>query len=520
MHDITFAPPQRALISVHDKTGLVALCRGLDALGISLIASEGTAEALTRVGIPVTTIQAWTGSPEVLDGRVKSLHPKLHAGILADRRRSHHMQELQAMQAEPIDLVICNLYPFAARWAAGERRATLIENIDIGGPTLLRAAAKNRDAGVLVLCDTADYDALLTALRQRAPVADKMRSELAAKAFRQVAEYDLAIASWCETPNSGTTAPALPEVLGGFIHCKNLRHGENPGQAAALYRVPGETGIAAADWMQGPTPSYTNILDLDTAARAVHGIGRAGCSIVKHTNLCGLAVREVQADALDAAFDGKTSVVGGATYGFNTPLQASTLQHLLTRKVKAVGIVAPNFASDALQLAQAVPDLALVQLGQNSTGPQLHAHRVGGGLLLQTGLHLQLDPNSWRCPTRLPLAATQSGDAAFALHAASLLKSDGVAIVHRTRIVGAAGGQVTRDDAVGLALHNAGSRSIGAVLASDGAFTTADCVQLAIEHGIAAIVQPGGTVADAECAAACDAYGVTMVLTGGRCFRH
>ena len=292
----------RALISVFDKEGLIPFAQGLHGHGIELLASGGTAQALEDAGLPIVRIEVFTGAQEVLGGRVKTLHPKVHAGILADRRDAQHMQDLQTHAYAPIDLVVCNLYPFAKYLAEGKDRAALIEKIDIGGPTLLRAAAKNVDGGVAVVADPADYVSVLDSLAKgQGTLAWSERKSLAAKAFRLVANYDVLIASWAESESTDLNSPDFPDVLPSFTLAQTLRYGENPHQKACLYRAVGESrGVAAGTLLSGKELSYNNYLDMDAAYRAASALQSFGCAIIKHTNPCGLSQAASLRDAFPA----------------------------------------------------------------------------------------------------------------------------------------------------------------------------------------------------------------------------
>lgn len=514
-------PIERALISVYDKRGLIELCRGLETLRCDILASHGTAEALRRVDIAVTSVDTFTQSQDTLDGRVKTLHPKLHAGILADRRRASHMRDLRALDALPIDLVICNLYPFAARSAAGESRSALLEHIDIGGPALLRAAAKNIDAGVVVLCDIDDYRRFLKAIKQFGRIPDALRTQWAAKAFRKVAEYDLAIANWYEAPNQQNSIhTSLPETLGGFRQVQSLAYGPNPKQIAAVYQVANETGIAHSTRLQGQPLSYNAMLDADTAYRTVYMMPRSGCVISKHMSLCGMAVAAQQNTAFERALNINKTAAVGSVVAFNAPVTIDTVQALWAANIQIAAIVAPSFSAKALTSLQVVPKLCLLQAPPGDPHPPLDGHRIGGGLLVTTQQHPTFQAAHLNCVTRVQPNPQQQGDLELAMQAAYMLKSNAAAVVSGATLVGMSAGFTTRLHALTEALAHAGARAHGGVLASDGRFSSDACVQLAADYGIATIVQPAGGTQQSQCIAAANAHGIAMVLTHERMLKH
>lgn len=511
---------QRALISVFDKTGLEDLARGLHALGIEILASGGTATALEKAGVPTCRIEAFTGAAEVLDGRVKTLHPKVHAGILADRRIPQHMQDLLKHGYTAIDLVVCNLYPFAEYLKAGKDRAQLVEKIDIGGPTLIRAAAKNVDGGVSVLSDPADYEAVLASLRQEAAVNQGLRMRLAAKAFRQVAEYDLLIAKWTEEQAANTAPSLLPPSLEGFVQVQTLRYGENPHQPAALYRMPQEGGVAAGTLLAGKPLSYNNLLDMDAAYRAAYGLHDHGCTIVKHTNPCGMAQAKSQAEVFKLALAGDPLSAFGGVIGFNQPLELSTVQAILESKLFVECIAAPAMNPDAQAALKRRENLRLFVVPAGNPAPAQHAHRIGGGLLVQVPDSPEADISAWKCVTNRQLEPGWMDELRFAMNVAGVLKSNSIAVTRAQALLGAGAGQMSRVDAAEQALKKAGDRAQGAFLGSDAFFPFPDTVELAAKAGIAAMVQPGGSKRDQESIDACDAHGIAMVFTGTRHFRH
>ena len=533
---------KRCLISVYDKARLQEFGAALQSLGIEILASGGTAAALQAAGVAVVSVDAFTGAPEVLGGRVKTLHPRIHAGILADRREPAHMHQLVAHKFLPIDLVVCNLYPFAAALQAGAPRAELIEKIDIGGPTLLRAAAKNVDGGVTVVSAADDYHAVALCLAQNNRVVSlPLRQRLAAAAFAQVAQYDAAIAGWFSAQGSMATEAQtleaedlLPPKL-SFVHQADLRYGENPHQRAALYTAaPTATPTAGPCWVPGVAQgtqlcgkplSYTNYLDMDAAFNCAAALSGPACAIVKHTNPCGLARADTQKDAFMQALAGDPQSAFGGVLGFNAPLKADTAAAIMAAKLFVECVVAPSFSPQSREILQGKAQLRLFAVPEapKDVPPRLHAHSIGGGLLVQQAdnvAQLQQQSVSWRQVTQTPLQPGWLEELQFAMAAVALLKSNAIAVVQNGALVGVGTGQTSRVDAAEQALKKAQGRAKGAFLASDAFFPFADCVRLAAAAGIVAIAQPGGSKRDADSIAACDAAGIAMVFTGTRHFRH
>lgn len=521
---MTAATVKRALISVSNKEGVVELGQGLAALGVEVISSGGTANTLAQAGVPVVKVSDYTGAPEVLGGRVKTLHPKVHAGILADRRQPEHLRELEAQGYGPIDLVVCNLYPFQQKQAEGADHATLVETIDIGGPTLVRAAAKNADGGVTVVVDPADYPAVLDALRAEGGVSQAVRRRLCAKAFRHVASYDLAIAAWAEGAADTASAPGaqLPNTLPAFRKSATLRYGENPHQAAALYiedNAPG--GVALGEQLSGKALSYNNYLDLDAAYRAAYTERDVHlCAVLKHTNPCGLAEHSDQAEAFRRALAGDPVSAFGSILGFNRPLEGATAAALVEAKLFVECVVAPGFSPEARQALAKKKDLRLVQVPPGSPLPRLNFHRIGGGVLVQQSDAGVVSTEGWSVVTKKQLEPGWMEELQFAMQAAALLKSNAIAVTKGRALLGAGTGQMSRVDAAEHAIKKAGEAVKGAFMGSDAFFPFDDCVRLAATAGIVAIAQPGGSKRDEDSIRACDELGLSMVFTGGRHFRH
>jgi phosphoribosylaminoimidazolecarboxamide formyltransferase/IMP cyclohydrolase len=511
---------KRALISVFDKKGLLELGAALAKSGVEVLASGGTATKLEEAGVSVTRVEAFTGAAEVLGGRVKTLHPKIHAGILADRRDDSHLAQLAEHNYEPIDLVVCNLYPFREVLARGAERNELIENIDVGGPTMIRAAAKNADGGVTVLTDPADYDDVVAELTADGTVSENTRRRLAVKAFQLTAEYDTAIAGWQASQLDSDDAP-FPERIEGFVRQEELRYGENPHQRGFLYLFDGEQrGVARGKLLAGKPLSYNNFIDLDGSYRAVWGLGEPGCAIIKHTNPCGLAEGSSQAEAFLRALAGDPVSAFGSVIGFNTPLEAETAEAIKEKKLFVECIAAPGFTDEARKSLERRGNLRLLQAPAGDPAPGWHAHRIGGGLLVEEtdgGLN---DPASWDVVTDKKLGDGWLDELAFAMRAVAALKSNAISISKGRALLGAGTGQMSRVDATEHAIKKAGDEAKGGFLGSDAFFPFDDCVRLAAEAGVVAIAQPGGSKRDADSIAACNELGLAMVFTGRRHFRH
>lgn len=498
-------PQRRALLSVHDKTGLVDLARGLARLGFELIASGGTARALMAADLRVTEVAEVTGSPEVLDGRVKTLHPAIHAGILS-RRSAADDAELARQGFGPIDLVVCNLYPFEATVASeGVTELDAIEQIDIGGVTLLRAAAKNH-AHVTVVSDPEDYDGVLEALGGGGALVELNR-RLALAAFRQTARYDRAISRWL----GGEEGLELD-----LVKVADLRYGENPHQRAALYRARGdEPGF---EQLGGKELSYNNLVDLDAARAVVADFGRPTVAIVKHTNPCGLA----SADGLPEAFAG--ALAGDPVSAFGSVIAVNGIVELAL--VEAIGrlfvevLVAPAFAPDAVAALRAKKPACRLIAASTAVDRSTAARSIFAGVLAQDADVVPVDVDGWRVVTRRSPSEAEREALAFAWRAVKHVKSNAIVLARGEQLVGVGAGQMSRVDAVELAVRRAGVRVDGAVLASDAFFPFPDGVEVAAAAGVRAVVQPGGSVKDAEVIAAADRLGLAMVMTGVRHFRH
>jgi phosphoribosylaminoimidazolecarboxamide formyltransferase/IMP cyclohydrolase len=533
---------KRALISVSDKTGLIALAQGLHQAGVQLLSTGGTATALAQAGIAVTEVASVTGMAEMLDGRVKTLHPAIHGAILARRDDPAHMAALQVAGITPIDLVVVNLYPF--RQTVARADCTLqeaIENIDIGGPTMVRAAAKNH-AGVTIVTDPADYPALLQALRSEGGSSAELRLALAKKAFAHTAAYDNAIANYLtglDAQGQAQTEPQslFPQVLGLQFHkLQDMRYGENPHQSAAFYRdEQGDTGgIASARQLQGKELSFNNIADADTAWECARGFApsQPACVIVKHANPCGVALGDSARSAYERAFATDPTSAFGGIIAFNVTVDAAAAEVLVKQFMEL--LIAPAYSDDALTILAGKPNIrVLVQplLAVQVSNPALDYKRVGGGLLVQTpdanvsasGQQPVTDGHGLRIVSRRQPDAAQWRDLAFAWQVARFVKSNAIVFCGDGRTLGVGAGQMSRVDSAriaGIKAANAGLDLQGSVVASDAFFPFRDGVDVVVAAGARAIVQPGGSVRDAEVIAAADEQDVAMAFSGVRHFRH
>jgi phosphoribosylaminoimidazolecarboxamide formyltransferase/IMP cyclohydrolase len=531
MNDLV--PIRRALLSVSDKRGLIDLGRALSERGVALLASGGTRTALAEAGIDVTEVSAYTGQPEILGGRVKTLHPKIHGGILARRDVPGDLEALAAQGFEPIDLVVVNLYPFeqtVARPGVGLEDA--IENIDIGGPSLLRGAAKNHDA-VAVVTSPDQYPSLIDQLRERGGTDLGYRRQLARAAFAHTADYDAAIAGYLSTAfpapdEEGTFAArfGLPVTLRA-----QLRYGENPHQRAAFYVEPGTTGpnLATARVLHGKELSYNNLLDLDAALRLVRLFAEPAAVVLKHNNPCGAAAAGDLASAFERAYEGDPVSAFGGIVGLNRPVDLATAERMGAPGRFLECILAPGFEPDALQFLTTKPtwrhSVRLLDLGA-PIGPDTAAprgfdvRRVEGGLLVQDWDRLQEDPTAGSIPTRRQPTDAERADLDFAWRVCSAVKSNAIVLVKDRQLLGVGAGQMSRLDSVRIAVEKAGARANGSVLASDAFFPFRDGPDVAARAGVTAIIQPGGSKRDDETLAACDEHGLAMILTGRRHFRH
>ncbi|MSQ64129.1 MAG: bifunctional phosphoribosylaminoimidazolecarboxamide formyltransferase/IMP cyclohydrolase [Betaproteobacteria bacterium] len=514
----------RALVSVSDKTGVVELARALGALGVQVLSTGGTAKLLEKEGIRVTEVSAHTGFPEMLDGRVKTLHPKIHGGILARRDNREHMAAIEKAGIAPIDLVVVNLYPFQATVADPDcTLENAVENIDIGGPALLRAAAKNH-ADVAVVVDPADYARVLEELRSTGGVAAATRFALARKVFAHTAGYDGAIANYLFSLDDEHRRGAYPGVFSLQFHkLQDMRYGENPHQSAAFYRDarPVAGGIASYSVLQGKELSYNNVADADAAWECVKIFAEPACVIVKHANPCGAAIAESPLAAYRKAFRTDPTSAFGGILAFNRALDGATAEEI--GKQFAEVIIAPRIEPAARAFLAAKQNLRVLEVPMSH---EVQAHdfkRVGGGLLVQSSDSKALERKDLSVKTKKKPSETQWADLLFAWQLAKFVKSNAIVFCRDGATVGVGAGQMSRVDSARIAAikaKNAGLEVAGSVVASDAFFPFRDGLDAVIDAGAAAVIQPGGSVRDAEVIAAADERGVAMVFTGVRHFRH
>lgn len=511
----------RALLSVYDKTGLVELARGLIELGYELVSTGGTLRALAAAGVPALQVATVTGSPEILDGRVKTLHPTIHGALLARRDEPAHLASLAEHGITPIDLVAVNLYPFAETINGPEvTTSDAIEQIDIGGPAMIRAAAKNFP-GVIVLTSPADYQPALEALRA-GPLPLDQRRQLAARAFAHVAAYDTVVAAYL----GDDEFPAELTIAGDKV--MDLRYGENPQQRAAAYRrrltAPTRPGVLEAVQLAGKALSFNNLLDADAAWTAATAFADPTVTIIKHAIPCGLASRDELAAAFAAALAGDPVSAFGGIVAANRRLDGAAARPIAATFFEV--IIAPGFDDDARDALGGKKQLRLLDMPAVPRrvdawdAAPWDVRPIGGGFLVQDADTAPDDPAAWTVVTQRQPSSIEWDDLQFAWQAVRFVKSNAIVLARERALVGVGSGQPNRLISVRLAAANAGERAKGAVLASDAFFPFADGIEAAVAAGVTAIIQPGGSVRDAEVIAAADAAGVSMIVTGTRHFRH
>ncbi|MGY1753175.1 bifunctional phosphoribosylaminoimidazolecarboxamide formyltransferase/IMP cyclohydrolase [Blastococcus sp. SYSU D01042] len=513
------SPIRRALLGVYDKTGIEELARGLAGAGVELVSTGATARRIADAGIPVTPVEQVTGFPECLDGRVKTLHPAVHAGILADRRRPEHVAQLDELGIAAFDLVVVNLYPFTETVASGATPDECVEQIDIGGPAMVRAAAKNHPS-VAVVVDPARYADVLTAVGEGGfTLADRQR--LAVAAFRHTASYDIAVASWMGSVLAPDETTDFPEwVAASWERADVLRYGENPHQGAALYRGSVQPGLAHAEQLHGKAMSYNNYVDTDAAWRAAHDHADPCVAIIKHANPCGIAVGPDIAAAHRKAHACDPLSAFGGVIAANREVDLTMAEQVA--EIFTEVVVAPSFTDDAVRVLTGKKNIRLLRL-PHLPGAGAELRPVSGGLLLQTTDRIDADgddPTTWTLATGEPLDAAGLDDLVFAWRAVRAVKSNAILLAHDRATVGVGMGQVNRVDSAKLAVARAGERATGSVAASDAFFPFADGLQVLLDAGVRAVVQPGGSVRDEEVVAAAAAAGVPLYLTGTRHFAH
>ena len=514
---------RRALISVYDKTGLEDLARGLHAAGVEIISTGSTAARIGGAGVPVTHVEELTGFPECLGGRVKTLHPRVHAGLLADTADAGHQAQLAELGVEPFQLLVSNLYPFAATVASGASPAACVEQIDIGGPAMVRAAAKNHGS-VAVVTDPARYGDVLAALAAGGFTLDQRRL-LAAEAFARTAAYDLAVASWFASayaPDELARETGWPQVAGAlWRRAEVLRYGENPHQRAALYAADPPDGLAAAELLHGKAMSYNNYVDADAARRAVYDFGPPCVAIIKHSNPCGIAIGADLAEAHAKAHACDPVSAFGGVIAANGPVTAE-----LARQIAGVFtevVIAPDFDAEALDLLSASKNIRLLRCAAPTAGPAVERRPVSGGMLLQSSDLVSEpgdDPAHWELKAGPAASPADLADLAFAWKACRWVKSNAILLARDGASVGVGMGQVNRVDAARLAVQRAGDRAAGSVAASDAYFPFADGFEILAAAGVAAVAEPGGSIRDHLTIAAAETAGIPLYFTDVRHFYH
>jgi phosphoribosylaminoimidazolecarboxamide formyltransferase/IMP cyclohydrolase len=512
-------PVKRALVSVYDKTGLLDLATGLHAAGIEIVSTGSTAQRIADAGVPVTRVEELTGFPETLDGRVKTLHPGVHAGLLADTRKPEHLAQLEQLGVAPFEMLVSNLYPFTETVASGASRDECVEQIDIGGPAMVRASAKNHDS-LAVITDPSTYGWVLEQIGAGGFTLEDRR-RLAAAAFRHTAEYDVAVASWMGSvlaPGDGV----FPEWAGAtWTRKASLRYGENPHQAAALY-TSGAEGLARAEQLHGKEMSYNNYVDADAAWRAAHDHGdRPTVAVIKHANPCGIAVGADVAEAHRKAHATDPVSAYGGVIATNREVTVELAQQV--KDIFTEVLLAPGFAPEALEILRAKKNIRLLRLSGEVARTGAEFRPISGGLLMQQRDAVDApgdDPSSWKLVAGEPADEQTLADLAFAWRACRAVKSNAILLASEGAAVGVGMGQVNRVDSCRLAVTRAGERAKGSVAASDAFFPFPDGLEVLIAGGVKAVVHPGGSIRDELVTAAAAEAGVTLYLTGTRHFAH
>ncbi|QXV59923.1 bifunctional phosphoribosylaminoimidazolecarboxamide formyltransferase/IMP cyclohydrolase [Amycolatopsis sp. TNS106] len=512
-------PVRRALIGVSDKAGLLELATGLHAAGVEIVSTGGTAKVIASAGVPVTPVEEVTGFPESLDGRVKTLHPRVHAGLLADRDRPEHVEQLKQLDIAPFDLLVVNLYPFTQTVASGASPEDCVENIDIGGPAMVRAAAKNHSS-VAVVVDPARYEWVLERVAAGGfELADRKR--LAAQAYAHTAAYDTAVASWFANVYAPADDSGFPDFTGASWERGDvLRYGENPHQKAALYKH-WRPGLAHAEQLHGKAMSYNNYVDTDAARRAAYDFEAPAVAIIKHANPCGIAVGEDIAEAHRKAHACDPVSAYGGVIATNRPVSREAAEQI--SEVFTEVVLAPDFDAEALEILQRKKNVRLLKLPAITSPDPIEFRPISGGMLVQTVDTIAAegdDPANWTLATGAPADERTLADLEFAWRSLRAVKSNAILLANDGATVGVGMGQVNRVDSSRLAVSRAGDRAKGSVAASDAFFPFPDGLEVLLEAGVRAVVQPGGSIRDAEVIAAAEAAGVTLYLTGTRHFAH
>ena len=535
---------RRALISVSDKTGLVSFAKLLHAHHVEILSTGGTLKTLKEAGIPALPVEEFTGFPEILEGRVKTLHPKIHGGLLFRRDKKSHQKEAARHGIRPIDLVVVNLYPFEKVVGAvpvhrsDMKRSTqrnvplqtAIENIDIGGPSMLRSAAKNFKA-VTVVCDPSDYSIVMDEIKKnKGKVSEGLRQKLALKVFERTSSYDHAIASYLGSANGAHAKEPGPEPLPSkltmdYEKAYDLRYGENPHQRAAFYISRSAQNRFRFEQLHGKELSFNNLLDMEGAVDVIREFSEPAACVVKHSNPCGIAEAKNVAEALDLAIECDAMSAFGGILGINRPCDLKTAEEAFLRLKFFEVFVAPSFEPSALQFLKVRQNLRLIATGPLGDGSPLDVRFLQSGALLQDRdlpirLHLAKLKKDLRFVTKAKLAKSEIEDLIFAAKCVKVVKSNAIVITQGRQTVGIGAGQMSRVDSVEIACRKAGWRTDGGILASDAFFPMPDAIEVASDHRIKAIIQPGGSIRDTDIVAACDRFGIAMAFAGERHFRH
>jgi phosphoribosylaminoimidazolecarboxamide formyltransferase / IMP cyclohydrolase len=522
----------QALISVSDKTGVAEFARALHALGVKLISTGGTAKLLAAEGLPVTEVAELTGFPEMLDGRVKTLHPKVHGGLLGRRDMAEHVAAMKAHGIEAIDLLVVNLYPFEATVAKpGCTLEDAIENIDIGGPAMVRSAAKNwKDVGVVT--DASQYDTVLGELRTAGKLSDKTRFALSVAAFNRISNYDAAISDYLSSLQQDGARTLFPgQANGRFVKLQDLRYGENPHQQAAFYRdlYPAPGSLVTAQQLQGKELSYNNIADADAAWECVKGFSEPACVIVKHANPCGVAVGKDPLEAYSKAFKTDSTSAFGGIIAFNRAFDGAAAKEVVKQFVEV--LMAPEFTAEALEIFKGRVNVRLLKIAMPPGGPTdwdngrnaMDVKRVGSGLLMQTADNRELALAELKVVTKTQPTQDQLQDLLFAWKVAKFVKSNAIVFCKGGMTMGVGAGQMSRLDSARIAsikAQHAGLSLQGTAVASDAFFPFRDGLDVVVDAGATCVIQPGGSMRDEEVIAAANDRGVAMVFSGVRHFRH
>jgi phosphoribosylaminoimidazolecarboxamide formyltransferase/IMP cyclohydrolase len=520
-------PIKRALISVSDKTGLIEFVRELVTGGVEIFSTGGTRKHLEEAGIKVRDVADYTGFPEMMNGRVKTLHPKVHGGLLCRHDNPSDMASLAEHNILAFELVVVNLYPFEQTISrAGVTIPEAIEQIDIGGPSMVRSSAKNH-AFVTLATDASQYETILTEFKANGCTSLETRRQLAGAAFARTATYDTAIAAYFSKINAATDESYPPRALLSLELRDTLRYGENPHQSAALYAFPNTNphSLVNAEQINGKELSYNNLLDLDAALAIAKSLPVPGVAILKHNNPCGAATAATLGEAIAKAWDGDPLSAFGSVIGVNVPVDLAMAEYLAEPGRFVEAIVAPDFDADALVMLTTKPkwhaNVRLIKTGKFLPGQGITIYRqIDGGMLAQTADDLADDVKNWKVVTAKKPSPELQADLEFAWAVCRHVKSNAIVVAKNQGIVGVGAGQMSRVDAVEIAIRKGGASTKGCVLASDAFFPFEDSIQQAAAAGIIAIIQPGGSKRDPEVIAACDAHGLPMIFTGTRHFRH